>query len=262
MINAVFLLLISFCVLRASVVITLLLSVSLLLPCVGSAQKDKPKNLEGFEQKIVHFGFTIGLNSADFILDYDHNEWTDTSSNLLSLESQRQPGFNLGIVSDLHLGSLLNLRFIPQLSFAGRMLEYTVEYNSKQNNGQTTQLINKPVESTYIDFPLDLKFRSARINNYACYLLGGGKYSIDLASQADIDQNIGDPVVRIERYGFSWEVGFGMDFFLQYFKFSPEIKLSVGTKNLIIHDAQSIKYETVIDRMRSNILLLSFTFEG
>jgi hypothetical protein len=33
-----------------------------------------------------------------------------------------------------------------------------------------------------------MKLRSDRINNFAVYLLGGGKFSIDMASQKDVNK--------------------------------------------------------------------------
>jgi len=168
-------------------------------------------------------------------------------------------GFNLGIVSDLHLGPNFSLRFVPALSFAQRNLEYT-----RQTTGKFTQIQTvKPVESTYIDLPLNIKFRSNRDKNFAAYLLGGGKYSIDLASQQNTDNSIlagPDQVVKIKRLGYSWEVGFGMDFFMEYFKFSPEIKYSVGLQN--IHISDHTQWAKPIVKLVPTMLLFSLNFEG
>ena len=64
------------------------------------AQKhSKLENLPRYDNKKIHFGFTLGINNMDFkikqvpdISDFD---------SLYVLEAQKQKGFNLGIVSNL-----------------------------------------------------------------------------------------------------------------------------------------------------------------
>ena len=210
------------------------------------------QNLPAFDEKKFHFGFLLGLNSADFIMQHNLSK-TDS---LISLETIRQGGFNLGIIMDMHMGPNFDLRLIPQLAFGQRNLDYTfLEPDS------TLRFVTKPIESTWLDFPLNLKFRSDRVSNFAAYLVGGGKYSLDLASQAHVDQSFTDDIiVKIKRHSYSWEVGFGMDFFLPYFKFSPEIKMAIGINNLIIND--NTLFSNPIDKLNSKMFLVSLNFEG
>lgn len=236
--------------------IYLFLIISLLLSGQTSyAQKKKIENLPKFDRKKLHFGFSIGLNSSDFVVD----RMPDFQSfdSLKVIESQAMPGFNLGIIADYHITPVFNLRFIPALSFAQRNLEYT--FSTPNSNGGFTRVI-KPVESTFLDFPLNFKYRSARLNNFAAYIVGGFKYSIDLASQKDVTGVFGEEIVKLSRHDYSYEVGVGFDFFLEYFKFSPEIKLSFGIPNLIIKDGTL--YSDPIRRLTSRIILISFHFEG
>lgn len=208
--------------------------------------------MQDFDQRKFHFGFKLGINSANFIMESDLAK----GDSLLVLQVVPQSGFNLGILADMHMGKYLNLRFIPQLGFTQRNLQYVfLEPDSSMRS------VTKPVESTYLDFPLNLKFRSARINNFAAYLVGGGRYHIDLASQQDVDLSFGDDIpVPIKRHSYSWEVGFGMDFFLPYFKFSPEIKMVYGINDISVD--LDTPFSTPIDRVNSKLFLLSFFFEG
>ena len=210
------------------------------------------ENLPAFDEKRFHFGFLLGLNSADFIMEHDLSRL----DSLLVLESQSQGGFNLGIITDLHLHPNLNLRFVPQLAFGQRNLEYT--FLDLDSARRTTV---KPIESTWLDFPLGFKFRSARLNNFAAYIYVGGKYSLDLASQEDVDQGFTeDIIIKIRKNSYSYEVGFGMDFFLPYFKFSPEIKLGMGVGNIHVQD--NSLFSTPIDRLVSRMMVISLNFEG
>lgn len=218
------------------------------------AQKLYPENLPNFDKRPFHFGFSLGVNSTDFIIQRKANLFQFDS--LMVLESQKQSGFNLAIVSDLHLGPYFNLRFVPALSFAQRNLEYTF------NRGDTASVLRvKPIESTFVEFPLHLKYRSARLNNFAAYVFGGGNFLIDLASQRDVSNDVSnDIVVKLKKYDYRYEIGFGFDFFLQYFKFSPEFKMSFGIPDILVRDGTV--YSEPIQRLRSRVFLFSINFEG
>ena len=81
---------------------------------VACAQKfKKPQNLPRYDLQKLHFGFTIGINSLDFIMSKNLNYVG--SDSLVNVYSNNQYGFNLGIVSNLRLGKFTDLRFIPTL---------------------------------------------------------------------------------------------------------------------------------------------------
>lgn len=220
-----------------------------------NAQQKTLLNLGDFEQKKIHFGFSLGVNTSSFIMESDLSR----SDSLIRLEVLPQSGFNLGIVTDLHLGPLFDLRFIPTLSFGERRMEYTF----LENTGKPSTVLSKAVESTYLDFPINLKYRSIRYNNFAAYFVGGFMYSYDLISQKDVinaKSNIAETVIKLDNSNINYQLGVGFDFFLEYFKFSPEIKMSYGVNNLIINDNTILS--DPITSLRSKIFLLSFTFEG
>ena len=205
----------------------LLLLLNIILPVITVyAQKTKIENLPKFDSRRIHFGVGFGVNSTDFIIHPvpDFNKF----DSLRVIESQKKPGFNITIISDLHLYPNLSLRFLPAMSIAERNLEYTYS-----RGGHLTYKKVKPVESFFLDFPLNLKYRSARVNNFAAYLLGGGKYSIDVLSQKDVVNSFSnDIVVKLRKYDYYYEMGVGFDFFLEYFKFSTELKASFGLRDL------------------------------
>jgi hypothetical protein len=170
------------------------------------------------------------------------------------IEPERQPGFNLGIVSDLRLGEYFNLRFIPDLAFASRALDYTFV------TPRDTFSISKEVESTFVDFPLFLKYKSERVNNYRAYVIGGIKYSIDVASQKDVNSAlIKDIIVKVKGTDLAYEVGFGFDCYMRFFKLSPEFKYSMGIKNIIINEDNA--FSGSIDRLNSKMFMISLLFE-
>jgi hypothetical protein len=99
------------------------------------------------------------------------------------------------------------------------------------------------------------------VGNFSAYILAGGGYSLDLASKRKVQNTSGtDAIVKLKRDDYSYEVGAGAEFYLEYFKFAIEGKLSIGTKNLLVKD-NSI-YSNAIDKLNSKIFLISITFEG
>ncbi len=215
-----------------------------------SQRHKKPQNLPRYDFKKIHFGFTLGINSLNFHIKKNNNFLINDT--LLTMLAEDQKGFNLGIVSNLRLGRYTDLRFIPTLVFGERILNY------KFNDQSNLTLQDKRIESTLIDFPISLKYKSARYNNFRTYVIYGIKYSLDIASQSEIDDE-GQEIVKLNNHDIMLEGGFGIDFYLQYFKFSPQIKLSHGIINVLSKD--NTLYTETINNLKTTSWMLSFTFE-
>ncbi|HOZ41284.1 MAG TPA: outer membrane beta-barrel protein [Flavobacteriales bacterium] len=214
----------------------------------------KVENLPNFDLRRFHFGFLLSYNTSDFYTRL--NTRAPFTDSLLVLDHLKQPGFNLGIVASLNMTDHLSLRFLPTLSFQERILQY--QFRTAEGE---IDYFQKPIESTYLEFPLLMKLRSDRITNFAVYLLGGGKFSIDMASQKDVNQALDDEtIVKLSKYDYSAEVGGGFDFFLQYFKFGIELKTGIGIPNLLVRDGT--RFDLPLQSLRSKTWVLTFTFEG
>lgn len=213
-------------------------------------------NLPAYDHARIHFGFIIGVNSTNFFIQSISDLGHHFDGTLKGISSQPQTGFNLGIVSELKIGTYLKLRFVPDLAFAERDLAY-----SFAGPADTFTTIKK-IESTFLDFPLDIKLISKRLNNFQAYILTGIKYVTDLASQSNVNQQLAgtNATVRLIRNDYAYEAGVGAQFFLPYFKFGIEMKISQGIRNLIIPD--NSVYTQSIQTLRAKVFLLSFTFEG
>jgi hypothetical protein len=214
-------------------------------------------NLMDYYGHYVNFGFYLGVNRTNFAITPVQNWQAVAGDSLKSILSTPQTGFNLGIVSELRLQEYVTLRFLPDIAFGQRNLEYHF-----QSPHDTFDIVKK-VESTFLDFPLDFKIRSKRLGNFAAYMIGGGKYTLDLASQKDVNNGnvtVAQQVVKLGKNDFGYEAGAGVDFFLPYFKFGLELKLSMGLKNLLIKD--NTIFSQTVDSLHSKVFLVSFTFEG
>ena len=222
------------------------------------AQKDrKVLNLQNYDLQIIHFGFLLGVNSFNFVAT-PIKDLRDVDS-VMSISPEAGMGFSLGIISNLHLGDNFDLRFTPTLSFGERKLIYQLRVTPTIiNDSATTDTKFKSVESTFLEFPILLKFKSARLNNGRAYVIGGVKPVIDLASQDKVDDK-GEKILKLKKNDLNCEIGFGIDFYTQYFKFTPEFKMSYGLNNLIVQDNNL--YTNSLQSIRSKAFYISFTFE-
>lgn len=221
------------------------------------AQQEKPKNYRNFDKKWIHFGFMLGMNTANFKATQVTNAYS--SYGLKSLETVRQPGGQVGIVTTLKLGHpVVRLRFIPTLSFQERLLKYYFQNPDPTSNNDLYQ--EERVNSTNLDFPLMLQFRTLRINNFAAYCLVGGQYSFDLQSQEGASQNLLDPFIKIRSNDFQGQIGAGLEWFAPFFKFGLEVKFSQSFKSSFIQDHTPVS--NPIDKLVNKVLWISLIFEG
>jgi len=210
-------------------------------------------NLVYYDQKKFHFGFMIGYNMANFSIKPKTN--LNPFDSLMVIETVPMSGFNIGIVSDLHLGNHFNLRFIPEISLQDRIVTYNIRYNNS-----LLSKVDKKIESVNLDFPLLVKFKSIRMQNVRFYVIAGAQYSIDLASQAKKQSQTSDVIkLKLLRSDVQAQVGTGIDMYMNLFKFSIELKMSYGMLNLLKNEDNF--YTNSINYLHSKIFHLSFLFE-
>jgi len=237
------------------------LTTFLLLFCALSlfAQKQRQQNLPLLDKKILHFGFTVGTNVMDFTIDKADNFFSVTELNqVYAIENQSNVGFHLGPVANLRLNDYFHLRLLIDLSFGQRDLSYLLV----EDTTTTTPTLKKhtmKLSSTYIEFPFMLKYKAMRLNNISPYLLAGINPKIDLAAQKKIKEEE-MPKIKLNRFDVAYELGWGIDFYLPYFRLSTELKYSVGLINAAVPDGT--QYTDAIKKMNSRMWMISFHFEG
>lgn len=224
-----------------------------------SGQKQKPKNESWYDEKLIHFGFSLGFNTMDFRIT-PSQDYLMTDS-IYPEVSRLNPGINIQIVTDLRPGRYWDIRFLPGVSFGQRNVRY---YKVPKNPGDDPVLFNEQqrLESSFLEFPLLLKYKGERLNNVRPYVIGGFNFRYDLAAKKEFDDE--KPVyIRLKRPDLYYETGAGLDFYLRYFKLSVELKMSNGLGNIIVDEGASgqQQYRNAIEKMRSQIWIIAFHFE-
>lgn len=214
------------------------------------AQKEKVKNQPYADLKWFHLGFHVGLHAQDLLLT---NTGVTSDGGVWFAEiPSYSPGFSVGVIGDMYLNPYFNLRFTPSVHFGDKKFVFR-----EQATGE--EFISS-VRSTYLNFPLDVKFSAFRLNNYRPYLIGGFYGSFDLGRKK------GNPIL-LKGTDFGVEFGVGCDIYLPFFKLCPELKFCFGLVNLLetkrpdLTDMELMKYTNALSKATSRMVVLTFNFE-
>jgi Outer membrane protein beta-barrel domain len=215
----------------------------------GTFSKDPILNFENWDKQRMYFGFFLGFNAYDFKIDYKKlNPKTD-----VLVDSQI--GFSVGLVADLRLNEYFNLRFEPGLYNCQRNLTYANPLFT------TNRDKNREVKSTYLNFPLLLKYSAVRTGNVRPYLLGGFSTNLNLGSNSNANDDNLQQVFRMKATTSNYELGFGVDLYLEYFKFSPSIRGVFSMDDELIRDADpNSPWTSNIESLKTRGVFINFTF--
>ena len=215
------------------------------------SQQQKVQNQPYGDQRLYHFGLTVGLNFQDLIID--NSGFTGVNEETWFCEIPNyKPGFSVGLLADYYLNPYMNLRFTPTLHFGELGFKFIEE-----NSGAT---YSTTIRSNNLTFPLDVKISSSRSNNYRPYLLAGGYASLNLGRKLN-------EAVLLKKSDYGLSFGVGCDFYLPIIKICPEIRFCFGLKNLVetdrsdLRDENLLKYTNAISKGISRMIIFSINFE-
>ena len=154
----------------------------------------------------------------------------------------------------MRINKFLDLRFEPGLFYTKRILQFPGF--TEENDAM------REVNSTYINFPLLLKVSTLRLGNWKPFIIGGFSGGINLSSQeGSLDDN-SSGTFRMKKNVFNYELGFGIDFYTEYFKFSPSIRGIFAITNEVVPDEDpNSPWTGNIDGMFTRGIFINFTFE-
>jgi hypothetical protein len=197
--------------------------------------------------KFLKYGFFLGFHQNTYNIQYSDAFATLAYDKVVSINSQKRPGFNLGFMLNFRLDDQVILRFVP-VKIA--LYQYSVEYSMLDETVET-QL----VESTRLEPGIFFKYRSIRRGNSRMYVIGGITGSIR-SRKSDEDstfERLGE-----KKFDLKAEIGFGADLYYKYFKFAPELRYSAGLLNA--RDGGSNFYTDGIKRISTHVFSLYFHF--
>ncbi|MEK6151757.1 porin family protein [Flavobacteriaceae bacterium 3-367] len=226
----------------------LLMGILLLGNAVQAQFKENPiLNLENEDKPLLNWGYFLGFNKYDFKFDYKDDIGSDILVNTTF-------GFNVGLIGELRINEFLDVRFEPGLLYTQRDLGFP-------GFSDASEAIRE-VRSTYINFPLLLKVSARRFGNWKPYITGGVYASQNLGSNEDSLDDNSSGTFRMKKSVYGYELGFGIDFYLEYFKFSPSIRGVFALSDELVPDNDpNSPWTGNIDALRTRGIFINLTFE-
>ncbi len=214
-------------------------------------QRQKVKNQPYGDQRLYHFGLLVGLNFQDMMITNSGYVGENGESWYCEIPNY-STGFSVGLISDLYLNPYMNLRFTPTLHFGDQKYAFIEEH--------TDETYTATIRSNFLNFPLDVKFSSMRLNNYRPYLIAGAYGAWNLGRKKD-------EAILLKPYDFGFSIGIGCDFYLPIVKICPEIRFNFGLVDMVekdrpdLRDRNMLKYTQSIAKGTSRMIVLTFNFE-
>ncbi len=217
--------------------------------------KERVQNLQNFDKPRFSYGYILGLNFYDFNFDYNVPEDGDPYTEVIHDETM---GFSVGLLGNMRISDHFDLRFEPMVTFSTRNLLF----NSNDFEITDTFRSQREVKSTYVHLPLLLKISTKRINNIKPFIVGGLSTSLNLSSNEKNPDDNAAGQFRMKTNTNYYEIGFGIDLYLYYFKFTPSIRGVFAMSDELQRDNDPFSpWTSNIEKMSSRGIFLNFTFQ-
>lgn len=228
-----------------------LLVVGLLISEEGFSQKKRWVNQNNpyYDDRKLSYGFLIGLHTTAYQIKYADRFVTPALDTVYSIEPDWSPGFSLGFIVNYRITDLLDFRVTPKVAF----YEHTLRYRYTDE----TPTEEKLIETTMVELPLLLKYKSERRGNIRMYMIGGVKPGLEASGKKKVESRSSS--LGITGTNLSLEAGFGFDLYYPLFKFSPELRFSRGIVNILENTTN--KYGQPLERVNTNTITLYLLFQ-
>ena len=229
------------------------------------AQERKVQNKPYIDLRPLHLGILVGMNLQDIELEnvgpqtITMEDGTTQMKTIVCDDDKWNAGFSVGVLADLRLSQHLNLRFSPTMHFGAKHLTFRnlTDLTPEGRPVEETQ----DLKSTYISFPIDLKFSAERWNNYRPYLIAGVNPMINLKGK-------NQDYLQLKRTDTFLEIGLGCDFYLPFFKLIPELKFCYSLTDALdkshageLLDMNKRMYANSVRSGHTKMIVLTFYFE-
>jgi len=204
------------------------------------------RHLEYYDDKPIHYGILFAVPFTRF--NIKHSKDFNTKDSAFVIQSPNNASFRMGFIVNAFLNEHFDLRTTPSVSLYERNVKFSYP------NG--TEKLEKR-ESTWIEVPLLLKYKSMRRVNSRMYMIAG----VTLGIETNVKRSRGGGTGRLNTKSsdFSLDYGVGYEQFFEFFKFSPELRFSHGLTNMLQPAKNSLG--TGINKMTTHTVTLYLNFE-
>ncbi len=204
------------------------------------------------DHNVLRWGYFLGFSNYDFNFDYNKD--------MKDILVKRSVGFDVGLIGNLRINDFIDLRLEPGLIITTRQLYYSPTYF--QGVPYDSNDLVRDVKSTYIHIPLLIKISTKRINNFKPFIVGGISTALNLSSNENNPDDNKNGQFRTTKNSLFYELGFGIDFYLYNFKFTPTIRGLFGINDELVRDKDpNSPWTSNINNMKTRGVFVNFTFQ-
>lgn len=214
----------------------------------GQSFKWAARNNAEYDKRPVTYGFAIGIHTTTYQLKYDEDFVTPKFDTVHSVQPEFSPGFSLGFLVNFRINDQLDIRLLPKAGFYEHKLSYFFT-----NRTSTFQL----VETTMVELPILLKYKSQRRGNVRMYAASGFTPAFEARNKTDLEST--NSKLQIQKGNLSFDIALGFDLYFPLFKLSPEVRFSKGLLN--IFDGGSNAFSDPVKRLNTNTIGVYFIFQ-
>ncbi len=229
---------------QVTLVLLLLFVATGFTPAVGQGKGYVRKHLEFYDDKPLHFGFLFAMPVTRYSVRTDDSYVGDST---LALYSPVTTAFRMGFTISTVLSPEFDLRTTPSVTLYGRTVTY--EYPNRK--------LDKVRESTWVEVPLLLKYKSKRRANTRMYLLAGTTFGIETNVKNKI--RFGAEQLNTKRADITLDYGVGLERFFEFFKLAPELRFSHGLFNML--NSTGVRTMPGAARVTTHTVTLYLNFE-
>ncbi|MBT29437.1 MAG: hypothetical protein CMO01_07215 [Thalassobius sp.] len=216
-----------------------------------------------YDSKKMHYGFQIGIFSSNLNATYSEH-FAQGLDSVVAISPNRHMSFSLGFIVNYSLGNeLWDIRLLPNVSFYAHSVDYS--FDADQVSGSdgsdlsegSTELVQIDNATTFLELPIMFKYKSLRRKNSRFYLIGGltGAVGVGGKKGGEDPRNLG-----LNNYNLEVSYGIGLDSYMQFFNFAPELRFSHGLINML--KSNDNIYTNNLDRVTTHKVTLYLNFEG
>ncbi len=213
----------------------------------ATAQVKIHYNLPHYDEKTLHYGFFLAMNYSNFRVTHSERFVQGTDS-IQWLRGWGANAFALGFILNYRLGEYFDARIHPSVAFYSRYISFKYLFDEDDEINEFESV------DSYIELPLLLKYKSYRRKNSRVYMIGGLKPGIQVGKKKK-----NTAILPLKSLDFSLEYGFGIDIYYPLFKFSPELRFSLGLVNLLGESDEVVPLNT--DRISTYSVTALILFE-
>lgn len=204
--------------------------------------------MEFYDDKPIHYGFLFAMPVTRFAIR--HSDTFLESDSAFALQSPNQASFRMGFTVNAYLNDHFDLRTTPSISLYERQVKYSYP-------GGTERIERR--ESTWVEIPLLLKYKSMRRVNTRMYMIAGVTLGIETNVKRSRSGGSVSNRLDTKTSDFTLDYGVGFEQFFQFFKFAPELRFSHGLGNMIQPANNSVSVG--INRLTTHTVALYLNFE-